>query len=277
MNKKRDSEPPSKISRVKSSVMNGLEIEHTTITKGIVKFSTSQAVGDNRPQPRNQQSAHLGLHWQTYSELGSDHGFGAAYGVLFDNKNFDVPPEDFEALLAIFRQTSDQIQYDRLIAHIEHINQMTFQEVLLDENSVEHSLNFLRAAWADEYSEPFSPVWLAAMALYAYYVEENDFAFGYLTAILDQKLANEADFLRGKRTVESAKQGGEMRSAIHSNRTRAVLSEMKRLIDAGQPVSNAAGRAYSNGFGSSTEANRKLWNRHRQKKLERMIKQQNGV
>ena len=101
------------------------------------------------------------------------------------------------------------------------------------------------------------------MAQHAFYVLEDDFAFGYFTAQLDQKRENETHFLRGKKSLESAKLGGKVRSSIVKPETESTLREVKRLVGAGHSLSRSAELAHRNGFGTSPSANKRLWNRHK--------------
>lgn len=56
--------------------------------------------------------------------------------------------------------------------------------------------------------------------------------------------------------------GGNAKAALTKPRKDGVLGEMKRLIDKGKSISDAAGTAYKNGFGKSGSANRALWYRN---------------
>jgi len=69
--------------------------------------------------------------------------------------------------------------------------------------------------------------------------------------------------LRGIRTASAAREGGHARSAARSQGTSAVLSVMATLISDGHSVRRAAVLTFKRGFGTSGEANRKLWIRHK--------------
>ncbi|MBA3446752.1 MAG: hypothetical protein H0T56_03930 [Pseudaminobacter sp.] len=72
--------------------------------------------------------------------------------------------------------------------------------------------------------------------------------------------------ISGQKQAAGRLRGAEMTKAANSKRTRAVLDEMSRLL-ASHPkhgVKWAGVQAHKNGFGSSSEANRKAW--HRSKK-----------
>lgn len=87
----------------------------------------------------------------------------------------------------------------------------------------------------------------------------NEFAFGYLTALIDQLRDNERSYLRGESIVENARKGGAARAANAAS--QRTLAEMKSRIDNGQSVRQAAKNTSAAGFGSSGSANRKLWYR----------------
>ncbi len=124
---------------------------------------------------------------------------------------------------------------------------------------------FIVAAWAQLFAEPYQETWLAAMAHHAYFVHHDDFAFGYLTALLDQKKGSEEHFLRGRETLKSASLGGVARSAATKMKTNRTLAELSRLLATGHTLARASDLAFKNGFGSSPMANCKLWNRHLKK------------
>ena len=71
--------------------------------------------------------------------------------------------------------------------------------------------------------------------------------------------------LRGQMTLASAREGGLARGRETSGTTKALLSRMNELISTDHSVQNAARIASREGVGSSAEANRKAWSRHRQK------------
>jgi hypothetical protein len=131
-----------------------------------------------------------------------------------------------------------------------------------DESSIDA---FIVAGWVDLFEEPFQEVWLAAMALHAYAFQENDFAFGYLIALLDQKKNSESHFLRGKQTLRSAAQGGIAKSSVTRPETLRTLTELSRLVSDGHSLARASELAFKNGFGASAAANKKLWNRNNKK------------
>ena len=92
--------------------------------------------------------------------------------------------------------------------------------------------------------------------------EPNEYAVGYLVALIDQKKNSEHHFLRGKGTLDSAKLGGLAKSATTKAKTKRTMTELLRLVSAGHSVSRASELAFKNGFGSSTMANKKIWSRN---------------
>lgn len=122
---------------------------------------------------------------------------------------------------------------------------------------------FLRAVWVQTYAEKYGPVWLAAMAQHAYFVEHDEYTFGYLVALLDQKLENETDFLRGKKVVEGAARSNAERAAQRKAHREKVISTMRPLITEKHPsINRAAQIAFEAGIGKSTDANRKIYERY---------------
>ncbi|WP_370301403.1 hypothetical protein [Pseudooceanicola sp.] len=122
---------------------------------------------------------------------------------------------------------------------------------------------FWVALWAQQFAEPLGEIWLAAMAQHAAHVVGNKFALGYFTALLRQKATDEGHFLRGRKTLKSAKQGGEARSRQINPRTKTVISEMKLLMANGFTQADAARIAFKRKLGTSAEANERLFRRHR--------------
>lgn len=123
---------------------------------------------------------------------------------------------------------------------------------------------FVRAHWAEVFAEPLSVVWIAAMAQHAHLVVKDNYAAGYLTALLDQKLKKEDLFVRGLVNKESTDAGGQKQADnALDNRTR-VLAEMERLLASEKGkrgVRWAAKAAAGNGVGTSESSNRQIWYR----------------
>lgn len=212
------------------------------------------------PQPmgKNNIIDGVALEWQGFSELDEDHGFSATYGVLCNTPFVSLKAEKpTSEIVAEIEAKVGPENWSRVERHLESLGNKA------DKNG--HRRVFLVAFWAEIFAEPFGELWLAAMAQHAYYVLENDFAFGYLTALLDQKQQNEAHFLRGKKGLDSAKRGGSARAQQSKANTQAVLHAMELHHAAGKSTARAAELALRSGHGSSAEANRKLWSRHRKK------------
>ena len=96
------------------------------------------------------------------------------------------------------------------------------------------------AWWVELFIEPLSDVWLAAMALHAQ-SEDNDFAFGYLIAQIDRRHEVEPDFLRGKKSVESGRAGGNAKARLRLPASENILSEMRQLVAKGSTVRGSRG------------------------------------
>lgn len=74
--------------------------------------------------------------------------------------------------------------------------------------------------------------------------------------------ADDPDRICGVKIRDGARKGGDARK---SGAVEAVLAEMKRLKDTGGSISWAAQTARKNGFGTSADANHRLWYRYRKK------------
>ena len=75
------------------------------------------------------------------------------------------------------------------------------------------------------------------------------------------------DVLRGIKTKKAAALGGASRRSSKEPGTKKILREMRQFIIANPSVRNAARLTYERGFGKSSEANRRAWYRHPEKKL----------
>lgn len=77
-------------------------------------------------------------------------------------------------------------------------------------------------------------------------------------------LLNQPDIIRGRTTFKAARSGGEARKGKFEPGTNAILAEMRRLHEGGKhSISRAAEIVFLNGLGTSSGANRKLWDRHK--------------
>lgn len=75
----------------------------------------------------------------------------------------------------------------------------------------------------------------------------------------------EADVIRGKKGLDSARAGGTERAKSTSPVRRSILRKMEELVAKGHSISSAASLAFQAGHGKSAGANRKLWQRHKHK------------
>ena len=230
-----------------------------TASRGIVKLSSYYTPWIPKPEELAgpEEGDRVGLDWQSFSELQADHGLGATFQVLFDAGFKSKGKRTAKSLSEDIKAKISPEGWGRIERHLEYLSGAE------DEHG--HRSIFLTAAWADLFMEKFSDVWLAAMAQHAYFVLQDDFAFGYLTALLDQQRENEEHVLRGRQTAASAKRGGQVRAMTLATTTEKTLTEMQRLITSGLSIVRAAQIAHRNGFGSSGAANRRLWSRHSRK------------
>lgn len=75
----------------------------------------------------------------------------------------------------------------------------------------------------------------------------------------------ETDAVRGEKVLMAAVEGGNQRRVNTNPATVAVLREMQRLIDGGHTELRAAELSAAKGIGTSATANRKLYQRHKEK------------
>lgn len=189
-------------------------------------------------------------------ELDPDHGIFLVLDILNEAGLTTCPESAHEAQL--IREIKSAASEDTWALIQERLKKIEESGAPEDHRNV-----WLTMVWAQLKFPPFGTVWLAAVANFACYVLENDYMFGYIIALLDQKRANEQDALRGKGTVSSAAKGGKARATESSKKSKLVLDEMKRLIEIGNSVANAARIVHARGKGTSPEANRALWKRNR--------------
>lgn len=247
------------ISEFPSLSDEGVRLQHITSVRGIVKFTGCFVKPEDMPEEYkpSRKCNRIGLKWQSFSELQSDHGLGVTYGVLFDGQFGKLSAKGVNEMLSELEAVLSPSALTRLKSFLDELGD-------IDDASGQRRI-FVTAAWAQEFTEQFSEVWLAAMAQHAYFIEENDFAFGYLSALLDQKANTENHFLRGKVIAKNAGVGGRVKSANFRPTKEAVLAEMRRLVEKGHSRSNAARMVHEKGFGASQAANAKLWDRHSRK------------
>jgi hypothetical protein len=234
--------------------LTGHKIKITKTQSGIVQFSTFEVDIPDAEKLKLIIKEHVGLDWQRYSELQVDHGQSAICETLDPLGLYILSENKRSELLEEIKTKIPKHSWSNLQAHFRNLK---------NENSNDLIDILIVAGWVDLFQEPFQEIWLAAMAKHAYYIEENDFAFGYLIALLDQKKNSEQHFLRGKQTLKSATLGGLAKSSSTKPQTQKTLTEISRLITTGHTASRASELAFKNGFGSSVGGNKKLWTRNR--------------
>lgn len=242
------------------ALIPGTVMHSHALQKGIFHFTRQFFLpeGSDRPDPSRIAKDDLALPWQSLRELDADHGMSVTYQILIDAGFVSLRDEKSTAEISAEIQTKiGEENWRRVEAHLDRLGYKQ------DKNGRRRT--FLIACWTDLFEEPFSDLWLAAMAHHAYYVLEDDFAFGYLTALLDQRAQNERDYLRGKKGLDSARAGGRARAAKVRSDSDLRLGKMRGLVDAGHSVSRAAELTCRAGLGPSKSANAKLWHRHARK------------
>lgn len=118
---------------------------------------------------------------------------------------------------------------------------------------------------ATRLARPLSRLWYAVNMKALYYIHHDDMRLGYLWAEYRMRLRHEQDSFRGKKSVSSGSDGGNLRAKNFERRNHEILARMKAHVDAGMSVSNAANLVNKAGYGTSAEANRKLWTRRHKK------------
>lgn len=237
--------------------LSGGKIKIRKAQSGIVQFSTfhiDQTDAENRKVVFEDR---IDLDWQGFSELMEDHGQSAICEILHPLGLYILSGDKRSKLL---------VDIESKIAKSGWHNLQVFLTKLRNEQRDDSAIDaFIVAAWVQLFEEPFQEVWLAAMASHAYVIQEDDFAFGYLIALLDQKKNSEGHFLRGKQTLRSAAQGGLAKSSATRPGTLRTLTELSRLVSDGHSLARSSELAFKNGFGASAIANKKLWSRNRKK------------
>jgi hypothetical protein len=238
-------------------LLSGGKLKIRKARSGIVQFSTFFQDITDAANKKIIFEDRIGLDWQGFSELMDDHGQSEICGILHPLGLYILSGDKRSKLL---------VDIESKIAKSGWDNLQVFLTKLRNEHRDDSAIDaFIVAAWVQLFEEPFQEVWLAAMASHAYVAKGDDFAFGYLIALLDQKKNSEGHFLRGKQTLRSASQGGMAKSSATRPETLRTFAELSRLVSSGQSLARASELAFKNGFGTSAIANRKLWNRNRKK------------
>jgi len=238
------------------SPLSGRAFRETTFERGMVRLSTLSALSNaEEAAGLPDKKARHRLQVQSMLELTVDQGYSSAVAVLDRADLWAFPRKRWDELAAQIRSKVPKSHWLEIEARLRPVPVAErMPDIVAD--------RYLVAVWADLFAPPLGNLWLAANAMFLYEEEGNEFAFGYLTALLNGREASEKDVLRGRRSVDSARQGGQVRAASHAARTRKVLDELGRLIGEGHSVKRASELAAANHVGSSAEANRKLWSRH---------------
>lgn len=142
------------------------------------------------------------------------------------------------------------------------------------ENSkLEHAISLLESSryFSDAFSSVHSPDYSFGTignrghrAVSAMFLAESAFIIGREYEAIGKKQF-ELHALRGMKTASAAREGGNARSVARSQLTDAVLTTMASIMSDGHTIRRAAELAFRRGFGTSEEANRKLWTRHKNK------------
>lgn len=232
---------------------SGQTIKIRKARNGVVNFSNILIETCDADNKKITNSEIPGFKWQSFSELSEDHGHAVICDVLHPIGLYILKDEKRSQIILEIKSKSSSSSWVELENYSAEIQNKSPDENMADV--------FIVAAWAELFAEPFQEVWLAAMAHHAIYLREDDYAFGYLTALLDQKKLTEKHFLRGREILKSASLGGLAKSNASGRKTRQTIAELARLMQAGHSVARASSLAFKNGFGTSPAANRKLWNR----------------
>jgi hypothetical protein len=131
----------------------------------------------------------------------------------------------------------------------------------------------------DRTAEPFSELWYAGKIgfecwnLLTWHRENgpNEIALsqtlylGRLLAEAEWRTAFKPSIVTGQDVRSGAKLGGEMRAEKFAPQTAVVIKEIRILKEQGHTISRAAELVAKRGIGTSADANRKLWSRHKDK------------
>ena len=112
-------------------------------------------------------------------------------------------------------------------------------------------------------AEPLSRLWYVNNMREQFYLKHDDMKVGILWAEYKIRLSQEHNALRGERVKLNASAGGKAAGTLAEESRREILTRMRCYIGDGHSVMNAARLTKQAGLGTSAEANRKLWSRHR--------------
>jgi hypothetical protein len=240
--------------RQKFSLPEGFTIRSVRYKKGSIRFSESYSLQRPLPPAPESYKAENNLGLPRLHELNADHGLSIIFRILKDANLSQLTSKKINKLITDIRSRVSPEKWTEIRLQLAHIKKLG-----------QDRETFVVSLWADLFFQPFSDLWLAAVAQRAHYVEEDDYAFGYLTAQLDRRGEFESHYIRGQAIYENARRGGEIRASQKAPGSQRILTFMRRLVNDGQSVKKAARSAYDQKLGSSPEANRRLWNRHKNK------------
>jgi len=131
------------------------------------------------------------------------------------------------------------------------------------ENQGTDSLGFAALVWAiEQQGYRYEPVWYAAqVARHFFGPKEAHFNAGYFFRELTMRFRYETNALRGQKTKASASLGGQATARKKRCEARQIVTEMRKRINLGHSISNAANIVHKAGHGPSQEANRKCYYR----------------
>jgi hypothetical protein len=129
----------------------------------------------------------------------------------------------------------------------------------------------------DRTAEPFSELWYAGKIgfecwnLLTWHREKGPNEIALSQALYLGRLLTEAEWRTafkpsidtGRPVLSGAKRGGEMRARKFAPHTAKVVEEMRQLKEQGHSIKRAAELVAKRGTGTTAEANRKLWSRHK--------------
>ena len=214
-----------------------------------------------------------GIAVRTYTTLGkltkvdalSDYKKGA-WSIDFPDQSNAVG--DCIGILRSHGWIEETAPFAPLQSHIQNF-EAEMQNTDLATWEIERGMRsrFTALVWAIEKAGlRYEPEWYAAQIL-RYFEGPSEAAFiaGYMFRELTLRYRHEKDAIRGKKTKKGAAQGGKMRLGAFKKEKGDILKMMHTYIENGCTITAAARHTYGNGkgLGVSTEANRKLFYRHK--------------
>jgi hypothetical protein len=240
------------------TISSGLltKLKKTSLKKGVVSFEKTKQIIAGSESSGEFKS----FDWIEFDQLDYEYGLNLAFDVLRESRIYVFSGEresinpfvELELIEAIGKNGRESV--DLIKDHIsEEGGNINLVNVCLIAN------------WAEYFSHRFGELWIAAMAQHAYFIQKDNYKFGYLVALLIQKRENESNFLRGEIGLISASAGGKARAKQVAPTTKAVLKFMEEKIANGSSVQAAARWAHQKGLGASPIANVQHWKRRPKK------------